>query len=63
MCRLDSYFPEYGFAGHKGYATREHLERLARYGPCDQHRRSWPRVRLAGLGALDEEEESDAGTR
>jgi len=63
MCRLDSYFPEYGFAGHKGYATREHLERLARYGPCDQHRRSWPRVRLAGQAALDEEGESYAGTR
>jgi ribonuclease HII len=59
MCELDSHFPNYGFAGHKGYATRDHLERLARFGPCDQHRRSWPRVRLAGLGQPRAEEEDD----
>lgn len=41
MRRLDGLHPEYGFAANKGYATRDHLERLARYGPCIQHRCSW----------------------
>ena len=44
MCQLDAVYPAYGFASHKGYATKEHLERLARYGPCIQHRLSWAAV-------------------
>lgn len=60
MCVLDGHFPQYGFAGHKGYATRDHLERLARFGPCDQHRRSWPRVRQAVQPTGGSEEGSDA---
>lgn len=47
MRRLDAVYPEYLFADHKGYATRGHLERLARYGPSDQHRRLFMPVRLA----------------
>ncbi len=31
-------FPEYGFAKHKGYATKEHLEALKKYGPSPIHR-------------------------
>ncbi|HXH21101.1 MAG TPA: ribonuclease HII [Dehalococcoidia bacterium] len=54
MCELDGLYPQYGFASHKGYATRDHLERLARYGASPQHRRSWPRVQLAVQGRLDE---------
>ena len=50
MCELDGLYPEYGFAGHKGYATRDHLDRIARYGASAQHRRSWPRVQLAARG-------------
>lgn len=50
MCDLDVLYPEYGFAGHKGYATREHLDRIARYGASVQHRRSWARVQLAAAG-------------
>jgi ribonuclease HII len=37
----DHEFPQYGFAHHMGYGTREHLEALARYGPCPIHRRSF----------------------
>jgi ribonuclease HII len=52
MCGLDRIYPQYGFASHKGYATRDHLERLARYGASEQHRRSWARVReVAELGS------------
>ena len=41
MCHLDVIYPGYGFASHKGYATRDHLESIARQGMCEQHRRSW----------------------
>jgi ribonuclease HII len=61
MRDLDVHYPAYGFAQHKGYATPDHLDRLRRFGACDQHRRSWARVRLvAGLdgSANDREEES-----
>ncbi|WP_374432851.1 ribonuclease HII [Inhella sp.] len=43
--------PEYGFAGHKGYPTAEHLEVLRRLGPGPWHRRSFAPVREA-LGVL-----------
>lgn len=38
---LDREYPAYGFGRHKGYATQEHLEALAGYGPCPVHRRSF----------------------
>lgn len=33
--------PDYGFEAHKGYGTRLHKDRLARFGPCELHRRSF----------------------
>jgi ribonuclease HII len=44
MQRLDRRFPGYGFARHKGYATREHLRALHALGPCGVHRRSFAPV-------------------
>jgi ribonuclease HII len=38
MARLDTVWPGYGFARHKGYGTPEHLDALARLGPCPLHR-------------------------
>ncbi|PID34816.1 MAG: hypothetical protein CR971_01310 [candidate division SR1 bacterium] len=35
---LDSEFPEYGFAQHKGYGTKLHREKIKKYGPCTYHR-------------------------
>ena len=49
MCQLDQVYPQYGFASHKGYATPDHLERLARYGACSQHRQSWLAVQRCVL--------------
>jgi ribonuclease HII len=46
MLGLDQAYPGYGFAQHKGYGTRQHLERLAELGPCPEHRRSFKPVRL-----------------
>jgi ribonuclease HII len=39
-------YPAYGFERHKGYPTREHYERLQRYGPCPIHRYSFRGVVL-----------------
>ena len=36
--------PRYGFAGHKGYASALHQERLARHGPGPLHRRCFAPV-------------------
>lgn len=47
MLVLDATFPGYGFARHKGYPTPEHLEAIARLGPCAIHRRSFAPVRAA----------------
>jgi ribonuclease HII len=45
MLRLDAVYPEYGFARHKGYGTRQHLAALRLHGPCPIHRQSFAPVR------------------
>jgi len=45
MVQLDSQYPGYGLAKHKGYGTPEHLETLQRLGPCLLHRRTFAPVR------------------
>jgi ribonuclease HII len=52
MYALHERFPQYGFDRHKGYPTAEHLEALARLGPCTDHRRSFAPVRMALQRAL-----------
>ncbi len=50
LVELDGQYPGYGFAIHKGYPTRAHLDALARLGPCPAHRRSFaPVARQAAL--------------
>lgn len=41
MAVLDREYPGYGFARHKGYPTRDHLQALARFGPSPIHRRTF----------------------
>jgi ribonuclease HII len=41
MVELDRRYPVYGFARHKGYATREHLAAVRRFGPSPEHRRAF----------------------
>ncbi|MDH3336384.1 MAG: ribonuclease HII [Gammaproteobacteria bacterium] len=48
MVRMDSLYPHYEFAKHKGYGTEIHRARLQEHGPCEQHRRSFAPVRRAG---------------
>ncbi|MEM7174918.1 MAG: ribonuclease HII [Chlamydiota bacterium] len=45
MIGYDQQWPKYGFAKHKGYATRAHLEALRVYGPCSIHRHSFAPVK------------------
>lgn len=52
MLELHRQHPQYGFDGHKGYATPLHLAALRHHGPCAQHRRSFAPVRAASQGEL-----------
>ena len=40
----DLLYPQYGFAGHKGYGTAVHLLALRQHGACPQHRKSFAPV-------------------
>jgi ribonuclease HII len=44
MIEADAVWPEYGFAGHKGYCCPEHFSALRQHGPCPIHRRSFAPV-------------------
>jgi ribonuclease HII len=75
MLELHERWPEYDFAGHKGYITDVHTAALERYGPCPEHRMRFVNVRSArdayaarGLqvteldGMVDDESMSDVLT-
>lgn len=55
MCKImDCDAPHFGFAGHKGYSTPQHMKALVDHGPCRHHREefapvaaAWERLRLA----------------
>ena len=41
MLEYDEVYPAYGFAKHKGYGTKQHIEALQTVGPCPIHRRTF----------------------
>ena len=41
MKEYDAIYPEYGFAGHKGYGTAAHIAAIRQYGPSPIHRRTF----------------------
>lgn len=41
MIKLDSIFPQYGFASHKGYGTKFHQEAIKKFGLSKIHRKSY----------------------
>ena len=45
MVEIDSKFPGYGFAQHKGYGTKQHVTAINELGPCIHHRRSFAPVK------------------
>lgn len=61
MTSYDRADGRYDFAQHKGYPTRLHLERLARFGPCPIHRRSFAPVAQLSLFGSSPSESSASG--
>jgi ribonuclease HII len=45
MARLHESFPQYCLARNKGYGTPDHLNALARFGPCPEHRKTYQPVK------------------
>lgn len=41
MEEYDKIYPRYGFSGHKGYGSKEHIEAIKKYGPCPIHRKTF----------------------
>ncbi len=41
MLEMAERYPQYEFARHKGYGTKLHYEKIAQYGVCDIHRRTF----------------------
>ena len=41
MYEYDKIYPEYGFAGHKGYGTAKHIAAIKQNGPCILHRKTF----------------------
>lgn len=41
MHEVDKLYPEYGFAKHKGYGTKQHIEAIQKYGQLPEHRKSF----------------------
>ena len=41
MAELAEKYPEYNFAGHKGYPTKEHMDLVRKLGPCPEHRKTF----------------------
>lgn len=45
LCELDTAYPDYGFAAHKGYGTLVHRQALQRFGPSPIHRVSYAPIK------------------
>ncbi|MEO6077678.1 MAG: ribonuclease HII [Candidatus Andersenbacteria bacterium] len=45
MKTLDAEFPLYGFASHKGYGAKQHMDALAEYGAISEHRKSYAPIK------------------
>ena len=41
MAEYDKEYPQYGFAKHKGYGTKQHTQALLEYGACPIHRKTF----------------------
>ncbi len=45
MCEIEKQFPQYGFAKHKGYGVKAHMDALSKHGPCPIHRFSFKPIK------------------
>lgn len=55
MREYDQIFPEYGFAGHKGYGSASHIKAIKTFGPCPIHRKTF--LKNLSLEGMPKEEE------
>lgn len=46
MVALDAEFPAYGFASHKGYGAKVHMDALETLGPCIHHRATYAPIAM-----------------
>jgi ribonuclease HII len=53
MIELHDQFPSYGFAQHKGYPTKQHIDAIAQHGYSGVHRRSFIVKKLAQLEVFE----------
>ncbi|MCS4536287.1 ribonuclease HII [Corynebacterium sp. HS2168-gen11] len=56
MIDLDEQYPQYGFAKHKGYGTKIHLDAVRRHGASPYHRYSYANVASAHAHWLSHDE-------
>lgn len=45
MLELDQLYPQYGFAKHKAYGTKQHLAAIIKHGPCPAHRKTFAPIK------------------
>lgn len=50
MLELDEKYPRYGFARHKGYGTKEHIDAIREYGAIDEHRKTFEPIKTLLTG-------------
>ena len=48
MTDLANQYPKYGFEKHKGYAAKEHIAAISKFGPCPLHRKKFIRNIMHG---------------
>lgn len=53
MKKMDSLYPEYGFAAHKGYPTEMHRAALKKWGACPIHRKSFAPVKSVLIDTIE----------
>lgn len=56
MEKLAALYPAYGFAGNKGYGSKEHMQAVAAEGATRWHRRSYEPVKSMNLDAVEKQE-------
>ena len=55
MIELAEQYPQYGFAGNKGYGSREHMQAIAEFGATKWHRRSYEPIKSMHLPPAEQE--------
>lgn len=59
MLEMAKIYPQYHFEKHKGYGTKLHYEALAKYGPCEIHRKTFLKTLDTHIAKLKAEEEKE----